>query len=290
MTTHDEARAYSGASSAAIAHHYDLSNEFYSLWLDDGLVYSGALWSSGDSLAQAQRRKLDWIIDAAAAAGCTRVLDVGCGWGALLERLRQRGVKRPVGLTLSEEQAAWIAATTDGTAEVLIENWADHRPPEGYDAIVSVGAFEHFADLGLSRAERVDAYREFFSRCRAWLPAGGRLALQTIARGNHRRTRSDLEFMRFIAREIFRETEPPSFSEILEACEWRFDVREVRVDGEHYARTLREWHARLERRRPQAVDLVGEREVCKFEHYLRGSADHFDRGHVTLLRLSLERI
>src|SRR5688572_16594443 len=90
----------SGATRAAIQHHYDVSNDFYRLWLDRNMLYSCALWEEGDDLDQAQVRKMDYLIEAARAAGQERVLDVGCGWGAVLRRLVSvHGVKHARGLT-----------------------------------------------------------------------------------------------------------------------------------------------------------------------------------------------
>src|SRR5829696_3873616 len=99
-------------AAAAIRHHYDVGNDFYRLWLDPSLTYSCAMPDGpDDSLAAAQERKLRWHLDAVRADRAARVLDVGCGWGALLERLaRERGVRRSVGLTLSDEQAAYVEA------------------------------------------------------------------------------------------------------------------------------------------------------------------------------------
>jgi cyclopropane-fatty-acyl-phospholipid synthase len=177
---------YRGASSSAIRHHYDVGTEFYALWLDPTLTYSCALWDGADdTLPDAQVRKLDYLAGEAGAIGAASVLDIGCGWGALLTRLVQvHGVGRAVGLTLSAEQATYVSALADDRCDVRIENWVDHRPAAPYDAIVSIGAFEHFARYGMSRADRISAYRRFFESCHAWLPSGGRLALQTNVRGN----------------------------------------------------------------------------------------------------------
>lgn len=169
MTTVD----YQGATAESIRHHYDVSNDFYALWLDASLTYTCALWGEGDTLEDAQRRKLDYLIEGARATGARRVLDVGCGWGSLLNRLvGEHAVGQAVGLTLSDSQAELLRARELPRTEVRVENWLDHEPDEKYDAIISIGAFEHFARTGLSRTERVAAYREFFARCRSWLPKG----------------------------------------------------------------------------------------------------------------------
>jgi cyclopropane-fatty-acyl-phospholipid synthase len=284
---------YSGASAAAIQRHYDLGNEFYQLWLDESLVYSCAMWDDADTLHEAQNRKLDYLITNVGAAGAGRVLDVGCGWGALLDRLvGVHGVSHATGLTLSPAQATHVASRGDQRYEVRVENWADHEPEQGYDAIISIGAFEHFADFGLGRAGRVEAYRRFFARCRSWLPSrGGRLAVQTNVKGSNvvmdRETVRDLLFMADI---VFPESELPWLSEILEASERLFDVVLVRNDPEHYARTCREWQRALRAHRDEASTLVGAGTVADFDRYLGAAVRAFDRRHLGLARLIFQTV
>ena len=173
---------HKGASPEAIGVHYDVSSEFFKLWLDPEMIYSCALFDGTDDLAEAQIRKLDHHIEAAGAAGAARVLDIGCGWGGLLRRLTgPAGVTQAVGLTLSASQASWIRRDPRPGIEVREESWRDHRPDQPYDAIISIGAFEHFVHPGMSGAEKLEAYREFFAWCDGVLVPGGRLSLQTIA-------------------------------------------------------------------------------------------------------------
>lgn len=285
---------YAGASARAIEHHYDVSNAFYELWLDDSLTYSCALWElddPADTLEAAQARKLDYLAGAACAGGARRVLEVGCGWGSLLERLTDvHGVGRAVGLTLSPAQAAYVQARAGERVEVRVENWADHVASEPYDAIVSIGAFEHFASYGLTQAEREAAYRRFFVRCRELLRPGGRLALQTNVKGNNTRLdRATVAELRFIIETIFPESELPWLSEIARASERLFDPISLRNDPEHYARTCAEWHRRLVGNRGRAVDLVGERVVGDYERYLGSTVRHFQARHLGLARLVLVR-
>lgn len=286
------ATEYRGAAAAAIRHHYDVCDDFYALWLDETLTYTCALWAEGDTLESAQRRKLDHLIEGARAAGARRVLDVGCGWGSLLDRLvRVHGVQNAVGLTLSDSQAAHLRARDLPHTEVRLENWRDHDPAEGYDAIISIGAFEHFARTGLTRSERVAAYREFFERCRAWLPAGGRLALQTNVKGNNTRMdRQTVSDLMFIIETIFPDSEIPALAEVIEAAERIFDVVGLRNDPDHYSRTCAEWLRRLQARRDRAVDLVGAKTVADYERYLGSTVGHFDRRHLGLARIVLEAV
>ncbi|MCM6779020.1 cyclopropane-fatty-acyl-phospholipid synthase family protein [Nocardia sp. CDC159] len=289
---------YLGASEAAIRSHYDVGNDFYALWLDPSLTYSCALWEDPhgtggtDTLDAAQQRKHDLLIEGTRAAGRERVLDVGSGWGALLRRLVERHeVRQVVGLTLSRAQAEAVGAWADDRYEIRVENWVDHRPEEHYDAIISIGAFEHFADMGLRRHERVAAYRDFFLRCRDWLPPGGRLGLQSMLKGNNTRMgRQTVRDLLFMIDRIFPESELPWLSEIFEASERLLDVVWVRNDADHYARTCREWNRRMLAQRERAEELVGADVVADYERYLNAAADAFTKRHFGLGRLIFERV
>ena len=196
-----------------------------------------------------------------------------------------------MGLTLSGSQAEYLRARRLPRTEVRVENWLDHEPAEPYDAIISIGAFEHFARTGLTRDERVAAYREFFGRCRDWLPRGGRLALQTNIKGNNvRMDRQTVRDLLFIIETIFPESEIPALSEVIEAAERRFDVVTVRNDPDHYSRTCREWLRRLRLNRDVAVAQVGERTVDHYERYLGATVGHFDNRHLGLSRITLEAV
>jgi cyclopropane-fatty-acyl-phospholipid synthase len=289
----DTTTARPGATLQAIQRHYDVGNEFYRLWLDDSMNYSGAMWAPGDSLESAQLRKVDHHIAAAHAAKAERVLDVGCGWGAVLRRLVERaGVRQAVGLTLSQAQADWIASQQLPRVEVRVENWLDHVPAQPYDAIISIGAFEHFARVEDSDEKRIEGYRAFFRSCRSWLRRGGRMSLQTFAYGNLR-SREEAHLSagtRFLAREIFPETDPPRLSDIAVAIDGEFEIEQLRNDRKDYARTCMAWLKRLRAVRPQAVDLVGADVVARYERYLQLSTLGFETGNLLLFRIALRRI
>jgi cyclopropane-fatty-acyl-phospholipid synthase len=283
---------YQGASLAAISHHYDLSNEFYELWLDDSCTYSCALWEGADDdLFSAQQRKLSYMAAGARCAGAGRVLDIGCGWGSMLRHLVEvADVKSVTGLTLSSCQASYVQERADGRYDVRVENWADHDGGP-YDAIISLGAFEHFARHGMNREERLEAYRTFFGRCRDWLPSGGRLALQTNVAGRARPVdRQTVEEMMFIIERIFPESVMPPLSEIVQASERFFDVVTVRNDPGHYVRTCQAWHDRLTARRAAAQDLVGPAVVADYLHYLAACVRQFQRRNLGLARVIFERV
>jgi cyclopropane-fatty-acyl-phospholipid synthase len=274
-------------SAEAIRSHYNLSNEFYRLWLGPGMGYACGLWEPGDDLEVSQSRKIDFHLAQARAAGADRILDVGCGWGTLLKRAVERhGVRTAVGLTLSEAQADWIQAFDCPGVEVRVESWRDHEPREAYDAIVSTGAFEHFARPELPRSERVAAYRRFFELCHSWLKPGRWLSLQTCVCGNIR-----VEALsRFLIKEILPEIGLPTLAEIAEAAETLFEIVRLRNDRDHYPPTLRACFAGLKANRERAVELVGEECVQRYEKYIKFLIIGCHVGNINLMRIAMRRV
>ncbi|HXW81873.1 MAG TPA: class I SAM-dependent methyltransferase [Acidimicrobiales bacterium] len=277
-----------GASRHAIEHHYDIGRDFYRLWLDARMVYSCALWTDDldEDLEGAQLAKLAWHATAARADGAARVLDIGCGWGAMLGYLVEaRGVAHVTGLTLSADQASAVPLSEQ--VEVRLEDWRDHEPSHPYDAIISIGAFEHFARDDLSRSERRSVYRGFFERCAGWLAGEGRLSLQTIAYEDFERGTTPTSS--FFTEEIFPESGLPQLSDIIEAAEGWFRLVGFRSDPTHYEQTLRLWQRRLESRQAEACQLAGPETYRRYLRYLRLSRAMFQRRTCTLYRLVLER-
>ncbi|CAO5153136.1 Cyclopropane-fatty-acyl-phospholipid synthase [Frankia sp. AiPs1] len=284
LRTQDSRRAQD-----AIRYHYDVSNTFYQLWLDRSLAYSCAMpVGPDDSLEHAQQRKLDFHLDAVGigpgTGPSTRVrslLDIGCGWGAVLRLARDRGVPRVVGLTLSDEQAAYLGADGDSGFEVHTRDWRDFTPDAPFDGIISIGAFEHFARPEDTAAERIERYREFFRRARDWLTDDGALSLQTIAYANMPREKAST----FIQEEIFPAAELPTLAEITAAAEGILETRLVRNDRLDYAWTFEQWAARLRAHRDEARALVGPEVVARYERYLRMNALGCRMGKICLYRL-----
>ena len=149
-----------GSSPRAIRHHYDLSDDFFRIWLGPDMVYSCGLADTGDgsdALARAQHRKIDFFADRLGVRG-GRVLDVGCGWGALLATGSSGSTAPPrgSGLTLSPSQAGFASRRNVGEVSYLLRNWTDHEPDEPYDAVTCIEATEHFASDALSPDEKVE--------------------------------------------------------------------------------------------------------------------------------------
>ena len=281
-----------GASAESIQHHYDVSDAFYSLWLDESMTYSCGLWQTNDdSLSAAQTRKIDYLASLAGARGRKRVLDIGCGWGSAMQRLvAAHEVEHVTGLTLSEAQARHIEELDDSRLQVRVQDWADFVPDEPYDALISVGAMEHFVKFGWERSRKVAAYRAFFEKCHEALKPGAGMALQTIGKGSVALDEQGLKDTLFIVQHIFPESDLPRLAEIVHASEKLFEVRSVVNHREHYARTCAAWLDKLQANMDEAVEITGREKAEAYETYLKACIRQFVLGHANLYRLSLRRV
>jgi Cyclopropane fatty acid synthase and related methyltransferases len=284
-TMQDDTIEY-GGSAAAIRHHYDVGNDFYTAWLDPTLTYSSAMWdelAKDAPLEEAQQRKLAYHAESAGAAPGLRMLDIGCGWGGMMRTLRRDyGVAECVGLTLSEEQHAYIAQQATPGVSAIISNWHDYRPDRPFDGIISIGAFEHFAHPHQSVEERRQVYRDFFTACRDWMDGKGRLSLQTIAYGKM----APQDANPFIANDIFPAAELPTLEDIVVASKGIFRMERMRDDGLDYARTCEIWSNRLRNAVRSGIVDPQANPVEKYSRYLRMSAAGFRMRKIGLLRIA----
>lgn len=277
-----------GGSAEGIRHHYDIGNDFWGLMLGPTFTYSAALFAKADEdLDTAQTRKIDWHLTSASVEQAKSVLEVGCGWGTILRRLSEMpAIDRIVGLTLSNAQDDYLNSLDLPRTEIRVENWAVHEPTESYDSIISIGAFEHFAKPEESPEETLIVYRDFFERCHRWLSPSGRMSLQTIAYGNMRRD----EASEFMEREIYPDSDLPFLAEIVAAVDGLFEIVALRNDRLDYARSYDCWAMNLRQRRDEAVSMVGEEQVRRFEHFFKLGSMGFRMGKLGLLRFTLRPI
>ncbi|MFO0846268.1 MAG: cyclopropane mycolic acid synthase family methyltransferase [Gemmataceae bacterium] len=260
--------------------HYDLSNDFFALFLDPSMTYSCAYWQrDGMTLEEAQRAKIDLALGKLDLKPGLRLLDVGCGWGATLRRAVEQYGVRAVGLTLSRNQADLArqrVAHLGDRVEVRLQGWEEFDEP--VDRIVSIGAFEHF---------REERYPAFFSKCYQLLPAGGRMLLHSIIRTTMADqeasgvlpTHEEILFAKWIHRVIFPggQLRPREF--ILRYAEQvGFRVTQVQALADNYATTLDAWAENLRAHREEAIALTSEEAYETYMHYLTGCAPFFRRG------------
>ena len=276
----------SGASVDAIRYHYDVGNDFFRLWLDSSMTYSAALWTEDtETLESAQEMKRDFHIEMSRAKQATRVLDIGCGWGAVLADLANKfSTQHCVGLTLSAAQKIWIDDLKIPSVEVRLESWKNHRPQSPYDAIISVGAFEHFVRPDDDLDARQSVYRDFFQKCHSMLKPGGWLSLQTQAYllGEYT-SQSPLSA-------VFPESDMPKLHQILHACDRLFEPEMIVNIPSDYIKTLDHWISRFERNRQEIVECTDVEVYERYLRFLKGGLRGYSSERFMLLRLSLRRI
>jgi cyclopropane-fatty-acyl-phospholipid synthase len=276
----EEANTVEGAK-ANIHRHYDLSNELFSMFLDETMTYSAALFGQDDDLAAGQARKIDGVLDYAGVGAGTRVLEIGTGWGELAIRAAQRGAV-VTSLTISEEQRALaLRRIADaGLADRVDVQLRDYRHAEGeYDAVVSVEMIE-------AVGERF--WPTFFDAIGRSLRPGGRLGLQAITM-DHDRMMAAAPSYTWVHKYIFPGGLIPSTRSVEEGLARRTRLRPhaMREFGQDYARTLREWRERFHSRRHDIAEL-GFDDVFRrmWEFYLAYSEAGFRSGYLKVHQFS----
>ncbi|WP_420783269.1 class I SAM-dependent methyltransferase [Streptomyces sp. LPB2020-019-1HS] len=262
----------------AISHHYDVGNDFYELVLGPSMVYSCAYWPSDGpeaTLEQAQRDKLDLICRKLDLKPGQRLLDVGCGWGSMAIHAAREYGARVVGVTLSQEQAAYARkrvadeGLTD-QVEIRVQDYRDVTDGP-YDAVSSIGMAEH---VGAAR------YLEYARDLYALLRPGGRLLNHQIAR----RPQADESAYRvdaFIDAYVFPDGElAPIGTTVTQLERAGFEVRDVESLREHYALTLRRWVANLEANWEEAQRLTSPGRARVWRLYMAASALSFERNRI----------
>jgi len=267
----------------AIQYHYDVSNDFYRLFLDANMVYSCAYFrGETDILEQAQVQKLDYILTKLRVQPGQRLLDIGCGWGALILRAASHYGCVATGVTLSRNQYEFArerirAEGLAGRCAVRLQDYRDIPETGYYDRIASIGMFEH---VGL---RHLGAY---FRKLNELLADDG-IALNhgiTAARADNRAV--GMGVAQFIDKYVFPDGELPHISLVLrEMSEAGFEIADVESLRRHYARTCELWSANIERNRAEAVRIAGEKRYRIWSIYLAGCAFGFARNWMNIYQV-----
>lgn len=265
----------------AVRYHYDVSNDFYKAWLDPGMVYSCAYFENGDeTLAEAQLKKIDHILVKIGLKPGQRLLDIGCGWGALAIRAAQRYGARCVGITLSDNQARLAREHVEraGMAHLIEIRLEDYRDVGGqYDRITSVGMFEHVG------VRQLPAY---FARIRALLADDG-VAM------NHGLTTTDIHSKaapygggEFIQRYVFPHGELAHLGTVLRAMqEGGLEAIDVENLRRHYARTCAAWTDNFETHAEQIKLLTDPKRFRIWHVYLAGCTYAFTHDWISVYQV-----
>jgi len=272
---------------------YDVSDEFFALFLDRTMGYTCAYFERDDmTLEEAQNAKFDLALGKLNLEPGMTLLDIGCGWGGALQRAVEKFDVNVIGITLSRNQCEYSRARlakipTERNVQVRLQGWEEFD--DKVDRIVTIGAFEAF------KAER---YPAFFNRAYEILPDDGRMLLHTIL-GHAPKyfqdngiavTMSDLKFMRFIGKEIFPGGQLPAVEDILKLSEaTKFTVERVHLLRPHYARTLDMWAANLQANRERAIAIQSEEVYDRYMKYLTGCADFFRRDISSIGQFTLAK-
>lgn len=271
---------------------YDVSNDFFRLWLDKRMNYSCALYEGTDDLETAQVNKLRWFHDGVRANPDTRVLDIGCGWGANLEFLaRDMGVKEATGITLSRAQFSAIEEKRLPGVTVDCVSYKDFRPPRKFDAVISIGMFEHIATPEEARAgKHIAIYRDYFRRAWEWTNPGSWFGLQSVLGGLVPRNRDDLREIASATYTIFPGAITPRLEAIIASVNPYWEVMEVATRREHYARTSAEWLRRLRSHEAAIRERFGGERFEEYDRYLSACVMAFTKGYQSLVQMRLRRI
>jgi cyclopropane-fatty-acyl-phospholipid synthase len=261
----------------AVTFHYDVSNDFYRLWLDPAMIYSCAYFKSpNDSLETAQAQKLDYICRKLRLRSGERLLDIGCGWGGLIiHAARYYGVQA-IGITLSEQQVAFAQkrikdAGLSSRCEVRLLDYRDAPQLGEFEKLVSVGMVEHVGEVALP---------EYFRRAFQLLKPGGLFLNHGIGRAGNRPKSAERTFTDIY---VFPDGELIPIPTTLRCAEEAgFEVRDVENLREHYSLTLRQWLRRVENNMESITNLVGELKYRIWRLYLAGSAHYFQAGKLDL--------
>ena len=278
---------------ADVQAHYDLSDDFFRLFLDPTQTYSCAYFERDDmTLEEAQLAKIDLALGKLGLQPGMTLLDIGCGWGATMRRAVEKYDVNVVGLTLSKNQAAHVQKSFDEmdnprSKQVLLAGWEQFDEP--VDRIVSIGAFEHFGH---------DRYDDFFTMAHGVLPADGVLLLHTITgltgpqcveRGIPL-TFDMARFIKFIVTEIFPGGRLPSIEKVADhSAKHGFRLTRRQSLQSHYARTLDLWAAALEAHKDEAIEVQSEEVYERYMKYLTGCANAFRVGYIDVNQFTLEK-
>lgn len=281
------------ATQADIEAHYDVDNNFFALFLDEKYrAYTCAVWEKATNLEQAQTDKYNRICQYANVQPTHRVLDVGCGWGGLMNLITEKYTGAHVhGLTISTEQFNHVNKIKKPNVSVSLCSWQDYPPPDRkFDSIVTVCAFEHFASVeNQAASQQREIYRDFFDWCLSVSTADAQIALQTIVVTRPPNNLTELRDSRYILEKVFPGSALSSISDIQAAIVDKYEISAANRIGQDYVRTVTEWDKKLELNKEIIKERYGQGLFEHYRTYFDAARRCLQTGYADLYQVSLKR-
>jgi cyclopropane-fatty-acyl-phospholipid synthase len=271
---------------------YDISNEFFRLWLDEMMHYTSATYLTGnETLEEAQIQKSKVLYDYAEITPEKSVLDIGCGWGANLEYHVMRKTRKAEGITLSTQQFEEINRRKLPGVRAWLADYKDFVPEQPYDALQSIEMIDHLCSPAQARdGKAVDIYRAYFSRAAQWVKPGSCFGFQAILRNRVPRARKDLEDLQFTADVIFPGGLNPRLEELVAAVNPHWEIEELRTQRVSYGKTTAEWLHRMKKHEPAIRAKWGNKVYDDYDRYLSTCVRAFDNHWSSDVQMKLRRI
>lgn len=282
-----------GSTKTEVEVSYDVSNEFFRLWLDERMNYTCAVFESeNQSLEAAQLNKLSILSDFAKLEPGKSLLDIGCGWGACLEyAVTARNVENAVGVTLSSAQAEEVNARNLPGVECVEHDFMTWETDKRFDSLISICMMDHLCSPQQAReGKAVDIYREYFKKCWELTNPGAWFGLQTILRNKTPRNRKDLEDIYFCTHVIFPGGLNPRLEDIIQAINPYWEVITVKQRRRDYQRTTGEWLKRMRDHEGVIREKWGDKVFDDYDRYLSTCVRAFDQFYSSLAQYELRRL
>jgi cyclopropane-fatty-acyl-phospholipid synthase len=282
-----------GSNQTQVEVSYDVSNEFFRLWLDEAMFYTSAVFEhENQSLEEAQRNKMRILSDFAGINSTSKVLDIGCGWGSAIEYIaREFQCQRVHGITLSRSQMEEIQRRGTAGVSAEVQDYRTYDPEEKFSALISICMIDHLCSPQEARqGKALEIYREYFKKAWEITEPGAKFGLQAILRNRVPRDRKDLTELHWVTHEIFPGGLNPRLEELIAAVNPYWEVVEVHTRRHHYKRTTAEWRRRLRAQEPKIRQTFGDKVFEDYDRYLSCCVTSFEKHYSSLTQMRLHRI
>jgi cyclopropane-fatty-acyl-phospholipid synthase len=282
-----------GSDQRQVEVSYDVSNEFFRLWLDEAMFYTSAVFErEGQTLEEAQRNKMRILCDFAGIDAKSHVLDIGCGWGAAMEYVkREKHAEKVDGITLSRAQMDEINRRGVPGLSAIVQDYRTYEPKEKYSALISICMIDHLCSPEEARkGKAIDIYREYFKKAWEITTPGAKFGFQAILRNRVPRDKKDLAELHWVTHEIFPGGLNPRLEELIAAVNPYWEVREVHTRREDYRKTTHEWRRRLRANEAKIRSEFGDQVFVDYDRYLSCCVTSFEKHYSSLTQMRLHRI